>query len=126
MASAPQFRGLLPPPERNDALAAVAKTIGLVRRRYALTAKEIAATLKKEDGKEPIADTVERAERQETLLSFYLVCQLAYLYSDCADPIRNLLIPATAPEPATLEQRLENAEREILAVRRELARGGEE
>ena len=126
MATLPHFRGLLPPPERNDALAAVAKTIGLVRRRYALTAKEIAATLKKDDVKEPIADTVERAERQETLLSFYMIAQLAYLFSDCADPIRNLLIPATAPEPKTLEERLALAEREILAVRRELVRGDEE
>ena len=121
MATLPQICGLLPPPERNDALAAVAKTIGLIRRRYALSAKEIASSLKKDDGTAPIADTVERAERGENLLSFDLIVQLAYLYGECADPIRNLLVPATVTEPTTLEQRLKRAEDEILAVRRELA-----
>ena len=121
MASVPQIRCLLPPPERTDALAAVAKTIGLIRRRHVLTAKEIAASLKKEDGESPIADTIERAERQETLLSFYMIAQLAYLYGDCADPIRALLEPCATGEPVTLEQRLQRAEQEILMVRRELA-----
>lgn len=126
MASLPQIRGLLPPPERTDALAAVAKTVGLIRRRHALSAKEIAASLKKEDGAAPIADTVERAERQETLLSFDLIAQLAYLYGDCADPLRAILEPAIAEEPMTLGQRLARAEQEILAVRRALASQGEE
>ena len=121
MATLPQICGLLPPPERSDALAAIAKTIGMIRRRYALTAKEIAASLKKDDGTAPIADTVERAERGENLLGFDLIVQLAYLYGDCADPIRNLLVSATVVEPTSLEQRLKRAEEEILAVRRELA-----
>jgi hypothetical protein len=121
MASAPQICGLLPPPERNDALAAVAKTIGMVRRRYALSAKEIAGSLKKDDGTAPIADTIERAERGENLLSFDLIAQLAYIYGDCADPIRNLLVAATVAEPTSLAERLARAEQEILAVRRELA-----
>jgi hypothetical protein len=121
VASAPHFRCLLPPPERTDALAAVSKTIGLIRRRHALSAKEIAASLKKDDGLAPIADTIERAERQETMLSFDLICQLAYLYRDCAEPIRAILEPAATGEPTTLEQRLQRAEQEILAVRRELA-----
>ena len=124
MATLPQICGLLPPPERNDALTAIAKTIGLIRRRYALSAKEIARTLKKEDGKEPISDTIERAERGENLLSFYLIVQLAYLYGDCAEPIRNLLVAATITEPETLAERLARAEQEILAVRRELDAGG--
>lgn len=117
-----QIRCLLPPPERSDVLAAVAKTIGLIRRRWALTAKEIAASLKKDDGTAPVADTIERAERQETLLSFDLVAQLAYLYRDCADPIRNIMEPSPDLEPVTLEQRLERAEQEILKVRRELSK----
>jgi hypothetical protein len=121
MASFPQVCGLLPPPERTDALAAVAKTIGLIRRRHALSAKEIAASLKKEDGTAPIADTIERAERGENLLSFDLIAQLAFIYRECADPIRMLLEPAATGEPTTLEQRLQRAEAEILAVRRELA-----
>jgi hypothetical protein len=121
MASLPQVCGLLPPPERTDALNAVAKTIGLIRRRYLLTAKEIAASLKKDDGTAPIADTIERAERGENLLSFDLIAQIAFIYRECADPVRMLLEPAATGEPTTLEQRLERAEQEILAVRRELA-----
>lgn len=121
MASIPQVCGLLPPPERTDALACIAKTIGLIRRRYALTAKEIAASLKKDDGTAPIADTIERAERCENLLSFDLIAQIAFIYRECADPIRALLEPAATAEPTTLEQRLERAESEILTVRRALA-----
>ena len=121
MASHPQIYGLLPPPERNDALAAVAKTIGLIRRRHALSAKEIANSLKKDDGSAPDPDTIGRAERGENLLSFDLIVQMAYLYGECAEPVRNLLVGATTSEPTTLEQRLARAEQEILAVRRELA-----
>lgn len=126
MNVAPHFRGLLGPPERKDALAAVAKTIGLIRRRYALKPKEIAASLKKENGDEITTDTIERAERQETLLSFYLIAQIAFLYGDCADPIRQLLEPAPTAEPTTLDERLKRAEDEILAVRRELEARREE
>jgi hypothetical protein len=126
MASVPQICGLLPPPERTDALAAVARTIGMIRRRYGMTAKDIARSLKRPDGEAPISDTVERAERAENLLSFDLIVQLAFIYGDCADPIRNLLEAATAFEPTTLEQRLQRAEQEILAVRRELVGRGDE
>lgn len=121
MASLPQICGLLPPPDRTDALTAVQITIGKIRRRYGLAACDIARSLNRPDGKAPIADTIERAERGENLLSFDLIVQLAFIYGDCADPIRNLLDAATVIEPTTLEQRLERAEREILAVRRELA-----
>jgi hypothetical protein len=123
MATHPQICGLLPPPDRTDALTAVQIAIGKIRRRYGLTAKDIARSLKRPDGAPPIADTVERAERGENLLSFDLIVQLAFIYGDCADSIRNLLIAATVTEPTTLEQRLQRAEQEILAVRRELAAG---
>lgn len=121
MATAPQFCGFLPPPERTDALAAIARTIGLIRRRYGLTAKDIARSLKRPDGESPNSDTIERAERGENLLSFDLIAQLAYIYGDCADPVRSILQPVTPPEPETLEGRLKRAEQEILSVRRELA-----
>lgn len=121
MASVPQICGLLLLPERIDALTAVQLTIGKIRKRYGLDAKAIAKTLKRPDGKEPICDTIGRAERGETLLSFDLIAQLAYLYGDCADPVRTILEAAVSPEPTTIEQRLERAEQEILAVRRELA-----
>lgn len=121
MASIPQVCGLLLLPERKDALAAVGRFVLLIRRRYALSAAEIAKTLKKEDGTAPIADTIERAENGKHMLGFDLIAQLAYLYPDAADPIRNLLAAAPTGEPTTLEERLERAEREILAVRRELA-----
>jgi hypothetical protein len=120
MASSPQICGLLPPPERNDALRAVAKTIGLIRRRYTVTAKEIARNLKKEDGQTPDPDTIGRAERGENLLSFDLICQLAFIYGDCADPIRMLLEPNVTGEPTSLEQRLARIEAEAAAIRSEL------
>jgi transcriptional regulator with XRE-family HTH domain len=123
VATAPQFCGLLPPPERNDALAAIARTIGMIRRRYGLTAKDIARSLKRPDGESPNSDTIERAERGENLLSFDLIAQMAFIYGDCADPVRALLQPVVPPEPTTLEERLQRAEQEILAVRRELTGG---
>lgn len=121
MATLPQVCCLLGPPERKDALAAIQRTIGLIRRRYALDAVDIAKSLKNEDGSIPSADRIERAERGENLLTFDMICQLAYLYRDCADPIRRLLEPAATGEPTTLEDRLQRAEQEILHVRRELA-----
>lgn len=120
MASIPQVCCLLPPPERMDALAAVARTIGLIRRRRALSAKEIAASLKNDDGTAPIADTIERAEKSANLLSFDLIAQLAYLYGDCADPIRSLLEPAPTAEATTLVERLDRIDRETATIRREL------
>jgi len=118
--NAPHVSDLIGPPERIDALAAIARTIGLVRRRRALNAQEIANSLKDEDGKPPTNDTILRAEKRESLLSFHFIAQLAYLYADCADPIRQLLAPAPTAEATTLEERLKRAEEEILAVRREL------
>jgi hypothetical protein len=121
VATAPQVCGLLLLPERIDALTAVSLTIGKIRRRYGLTAGQIARSLKNEDGTSPVADTIERAERRENLISMDLAAQLGYLYEDCADPIRRLFDPAISPDPVTAEDRLQRAEQEILAVRRELA-----
>lgn len=121
MASAAQVCGLLLLPERKDALAAVGRFVLLIRRRYAMSAEEIAKSLKKEDGKSPDSDTIKRAERGAHMLGFDLIAQLAYLYPDAADPIRNLLAAGPTAEPTTLEERLARAEQEILAVRRELA-----
>ena len=124
MNAPPQICGLLLLPERKDALAAVGRFILLIRRRYALSAAEIAKSLKKDNGEAPVADTIERAESGAHMLGFDLIAQLAYLYPDAADPIRNLLTAAPTAEPTTLEQRLARAEQEILAVRRELAANG--
>lgn len=121
MTVSPQICGLLLLPDRTDALRAVSMTIGKIRRRYGHKPAEIAARLKKGDGTAPTGDTIERAEREETLPSFDLIAQIAYLYSDCAEPIRALLAPAATAEPTTVEQRLVRMEAEILAVRRELA-----
>jgi len=125
MASSAQICGLLLLPERNDALTAVGRFVLLIRRRYALNAVEIAKSLKKEDGKSPSPDTIERAEAGKHMLGFDLIAQLAYLYPLAADPIRNLLEAGATGEPTTLEQRLERAESEIMAVRRELAAQGD-
>jgi hypothetical protein len=119
MASAPQFCGLLPPPDRNDVVFAVARTIGCIRRR-GYTAKDIARSLKQPNGDPPDPETISRAERGETLMSFDLLVQLAYLYGDCADPLRALLEPAPAFEPTTLADRLDRIEREAAAIRKEL------
>ena len=121
MATAAQVCGLLLLPERNDALAAVGRFILLIRRRYALSAKEIAASLRKENGESPSSDTIERAEAGKHMLGFDLIAQLAYLYPNAAEPIHNLLTAGPTAEPTTLEERLQRAEAEILAVRRELA-----
>lgn len=118
--NAPHFCGLLPPPERKDALAAVARTIGLIRRRHGLSAVDIARALKNERGEPIHEDTICRTERGENMLSFDLICQMAYIYGDCADPIRRLLEPAPTAEPTSLDSRLKLAESEILTVRREL------
>lgn len=121
METAAQVCGLLLLPERKDALAAVGRFILLIRRRYALSAEEIAKSLKKEDGKSPDADTIKRAEKGAHMLGFDLIAQLAYLYPEAADPIHNLLEPGATAEAPSVEQRLERAEQEILTVRRELA-----
>lgn len=121
MASSAQICGLLLLPERKDAVTRVQLTIGCIRKRYGHDCAEIAKQLKQEDGRPPHSDTISRAERGETLPSFDLLAQIAYIYGDCADPLRSLLAPAPTAEPATLEQRLARAEQEILAVRRELA-----
>jgi hypothetical protein len=121
MASLPQVCGLFPPPERTDALNAISKTIFLIRRRYSLNAKDIARSLKNGDGTEPHPDTIERAERRESLLSFDLIAQIAFIYRECADPLRALLDPAPTGEPTTLEERLERIEREAALIRQEIA-----
>lgn len=119
MASAAQVCGLLPPPDRKDALLAVASTILRIRRR-GLSAKDIAQSLVKEDGKPPIEDTILRAEKGLHMLGFDLLAQLAFKYGDCADPIRSLLEPVPIIEPTTLEDRLARIEQEAAAIRREL------
>ena len=120
MASAAQICGFLLLPERKDVLFAVSLTIGKIRKR-GLDAGEIARSLKKEDGTAPDPDTIRRAERMETELSLHLAAQLASIYDDCGEPIRRLFEPLRTPEPTTVEERLARAEKEILAVRRELA-----
>jgi hypothetical protein len=120
MATAPQFCGLLPPPDRNDVVFAVAKTIGLIRRR-GFTAKDIARSLKQPNGDPPDPETISRAERGENLLSADLMAQLAFIYRECADPIRALFEPAPLAEPTTLADRLDRIEREAAAIRKELA-----
>lgn len=119
MATAPQFCGLLPPPNRTDVVFAVARTIGRIRRR-GLTAKDISRSLVQPDGDPPDPETIGRAERGEHLMSFDLLVQLAYLYGDCADPLRALFEPAPAFEPTTLADRLDRIEREAAAIRKEL------
>lgn len=120
MASAPQICGLLPPPDRNDVVFAVAKSIGLIRRR-GFTAKDIARSLKQPNGDPPDPETISRAERGENLLSADLIFQLAYIYGECADPVRALLDQAPILEPTTLADRLDRIEREAAAIRKELA-----
>lgn len=73
MASLPQTCGYLLLPERIDALNAVARLIGKIRVRRGLKPEDIARTLKQEDGESPHKDTISRAERAETLLSFDLI-----------------------------------------------------
>lgn len=119
MASAPQICGLLPPPDRNDVVFAVARTIGCIRRR-GYTAKDIARSLKQPNGDPPDPDTVSRWERGENMPSLDLMVQIAYLYGDCADPLRALLEPAPVIEPTTLADRLDRIEREAAAIRKEL------
>ena len=104
MATAAQFCGLLLLPERTDACNAVARFIGKIRLRHGHQAPDIARQLKRPDGNPPNVDTILRAERGETLLSFDLIAQLVAIYSDCADPILTLL--GSAMQPVTLEQRL--------------------
>lgn len=117
MASSAQICGFLLLPEREDAFNAITRTIGKIRLRYGDDAQAIANRLKQPNGKPPDKETIKRAERQETMLSFDLIAQLVTVYHDCAEPILALLQPT---EPITLEQRLQRAEAEILAVRRAL------
>lgn len=121
MASYPQVCGLLPPPDRNDALRAVSSTI-LKIRRLGLSAKDIARSLYKENGEHPDPDTILRAEKGNHMLGFDLLAQLAFKYGEAADPIRMLLEPAPTGEPTTLEDRLERIEREAAAIRQEIKR----
>lgn len=113
MASSPQVLCLFGAPDRTSALSAVARTVGLIQRRHALSYVEIARVI------ECSTDTIERAAREETLLSFDAVARLGYFFNDCADPIKRLFEPSIV-EPTTLEDRLQRAETEILTVRREL------
>lgn len=126
MASVPQVCDLLGPPERKDALAAVSRTIGLIRRQRALSAAEIARQLINGDGKPPSPDTIERAERQENLLSFDMIAQIAYRFGDCADPIRRLLEPMATAEPTTPEAMIEKAQKLLLTAQRMLEPNGRE
>jgi hypothetical protein len=119
MATAPHFCGLLPPPNRNDVVFAVAKTIGCIRRR-GFTAKDIARSLKQPNGDAPDPETISRAERGETLISFDLIAQMAFIYGDCADPIRSLLDPTPTGEGPTLADRLDRIERETATIRKEM------
>jgi hypothetical protein len=121
VATAPHFCGLLPPPNRNDVVTAVQLTIGCIRRRWGHSAKDIARGLRQPNGESPDPETISRAERGETLPSFDLLAQIAFLYGDCADPLRRIMEPAPTGEPTTIEDRLALIEREAAAIRKEMA-----
>lgn len=124
--NAPQVCCLLGPPERTDALAAVARTITLIMRRHALELKEIAQRLRNEDGRPVSSDRIERAYKRENLLTFDIIAQLAYQFGDCADPIRRLLEPAATAEPTTPEEMIERAQALLLTAQRMLDPGDRE
>ena len=125
MASRSQISSLLPPPDRTDVLNAVARCIGKIRRRHGLSAVDIARRLTQPDGNSPDPETIRRAERGDNLLQFDLAAQIAFIWPDCADDIRALFEPSASVEPTSVEDRLQRAEQEILAVRRALAEKGE-
>ncbi len=112
MASCAQVCDLLGPPERTDAIAAISRTIGLIRRRKAISVAEIERKLGIGRG------VIGRAERGENLLEFDTICQLAYIYGDCADPIRQLLDPAPTAEPTKPEDMIQRAQELLLTAQR--------
>ena len=115
MASAPHVLCIFDAPSRESAVAAVARTIGLIKRRHALSCAEIARAI------ECSSDTIERAAREETQLTLDAAARLAHFFPDCSDKLRMLFDPAIGAKPATMEERVDRAQAELAAVRAELS-----
>jgi hypothetical protein len=118
MASAAQVLPLLPPPERTDALSAVARAVGAAQR-GGWTYKALARVV----GCDP--DTIERAANCVALIEFDKVARIAFHVPEARPFLAALWEMGASAEP-TADDRFARIERDLTALRRVVeSRGGE-
>lgn len=105
--------GFLSAPTREVSLRAISLTLLKVRALDHMTCEKIGNAL------DCSVDTVRAASNEETLLSFDTVARLIYFFPDEAAPIRQLW--ERGAEAPTANERIERIERDLEAIRKELA-----
>lgn len=101
-------------PDRETCQSAISRALLKIRSDYEMTAKELARIV----GCSP--DAIYSATNEENLLSLDSVALLCDAFPDECAPIRALFAGGIAPVPTPAE-RLERVERELTALRREIA-----
>lgn len=112
-SSFPNVLPFLMAADRNVCLSAISMTLLKVRAIDGVTCEKLGEALKCS------ADTIRNATNEETLLSFDAIVRLCQLFPDQAKPIHELF-GLTINEP-TAQDRIDRIERELAALRKELA-----
>lgn len=111
--------GLFGAPDRESSLIAIARVIGLIQRRFAVSLKEIAEVAGCS------TDTIENAAKgDKNLLSCETLGRLRFFFGDeelgCFEPWDRLCRPLVARQPLTAAERLDAIEHQIAAIRSEI------
>lgn len=109
----PNVLGFLDAPDRKLALRAIALTLLKVRALDGVTCENLGAALGCSD------DTVRHATNEQTMLCFVAIARLLHLFPDESAPIRQLW--ERGAEAPTANERIERIERDLEAIRKELA-----
>lgn len=112
-SSFPNVLPFLMAADRNVCLSAISMTLLKVRAIDGVTCDKLGEALKCS------ADTIRNATNEETLLSFDAIVRLCQLFPEQASPIHELF-GMTANQP-TAQDRINRIERDLEAIRRELA-----
>jgi len=103
----------MPPPEREDALNAVARALGAAHR-AGWTYKALARVVGCD------ADTIERAAKGQSLMCFDAICRIAFHVPETRPFIQSPWDMGALSEPTTLQDRAARMAKEIIAIQREL------
>lgn len=109
----PNVLGFLDAPDRNLALRAVSLALLKVRALDGMTCEKLGSLLGCSD------DTIRHATNEETMLCFVVIARLLDLFPDESAPIRQLW--ERGAEAPTANERIERIERDLEAIRKELA-----
>jgi hypothetical protein len=105
--------GFLAAPDRDISLRAISLALLKVRSIPEMTCEKLGEALGCS------ADTIRNASNEESMLSFDGVARLIYFFPDEAAPVRQLW--ERGAEAPTANERIERIERDLEAIRKELA-----